>query len=64
MQDYNLSLFRLALLERHKGNIENAKTILEKLENDETIKHLFINQLLSNIDDVQVIIEEHIESLN
>ena len=35
-----------------------------ELENDETIKHLFINQLLSNIDDIQVIIEEHIDSLN
>ena len=35
-----------------------------ELGNDETIKHLFINQLLSNIDDIQVIIEEHIESLN
>ena len=35
-----------------------------ELGNDETIKHLFINQLLSNIDDIQVIIEEHIEPLN
>ena len=35
-----------------------------ELENDETIKHLFINQLLSNMDDIQVIIEDHIDSLN
>ena len=34
-----------------------------ELDNDETIKHLFINQLLSNIDDVQVTIEEQIDSL-
>ena len=36
LQDYNLSLFRLALLEQHKGNMETARTILEKLEKDET----------------------------
>ena len=35
-----------------------------ELVNDETIKHLFINQLLSNMDNIQVIVEEHIESLN
>ena len=34
-----------------------------ELGNDETIKHLFINQLLSNMDDIQVTIEEHADSL-
>ncbi len=36
LQDYSLSLFRLALLEQYKGNMENAKKILENLEKDET----------------------------
>ena len=42
--------------------------VLDVASNDlnieETIKHLFINQLLSNMEDIQVIIEEHIDSLN
>lgn len=52
LQDYALSLFRLALLEMHSGNIEEAQRMLEKLSEEESVQSDLKKSIRDELDEI------------
>lgn len=52
LQDYDLSKFRMALLEMYKGNIEKSKEILEKLAAEESVQINLKKSIRDELDEI------------